>query len=494
MPSSPEIGARSALRWLPLVFGAAGALGLGGWLQLAWQQIFHPLELFGHEGAIVDHIARVLRGEPIYGPPAIDFVPFLYTPAYYWVCAAFAWAGDLAFVVPRLVSFGATLGSLACLLAMVVRAGGASVWGMVAIGAYALAASRVEAWYALAQVDSLFVLCLSIAMLLAQRAESLRAYFLVGLVFAAAFWCKQSGLVAGLVFAAAIAPNTGRGAAGVVAGMAIGIAPAVVWFVLATDGWFWFYVFAIPAGFGEDIAKFGLLLRHDVPVLLPAGVIAIACLVNLWQQGQRQAVWRYGAIGLSLAGTAIAGRLHVGGHVNTLLPALWLMALALGLGGGLLWRAANVTFLPARWTLPAVAALTALQLALISGDFDRFRPAPNGKAVAAAMKEKLALAERPMLLAGLGYLVGEPSGADSVALNDVMRIDPERARPVLAELERAMRDRRYRTVVIEDFLRRRYEPRFEAFYRSAGPLAEDYDALRPRAGLDFGPPWLLVPR
>ncbi len=493
MTQDGRLARERALRWLPLAFGIAGALGLGAWLQLAWQQIVHPLELFGHEGVIVDHVARLLRGEAIYGPPELKFVPFLYTPGYYWLCVAFSWLGDLAFIVPRAVSALSTLLAMGCLVPMILRAGGNVVWGIAAAGVYALGASQVEAWYALAQVDSLFVAVLALAMTAVQRARTAMHWFAVGLLFAIAFWCKQSGLFAGIIVALVMVLASFRYSLAIVAGIAVGIVPPLAWIALAGNDWFFFYVFAIPAGFGQDLAKLGLLLRHDVPPLLPAGFLGIGLLVMLWRQGQRDLALRYAAIGAALAGTAIAGRLHVGGHVNTLIPALWLMALSLGIGGSFLWQHGGLDS-TSRWARPLVAVLVALQFALVSDDFSRFRPASNGAAVAAEMRATLARAQKPLLLPGLGYLIGEPAGADPVAVNDVMRISPSRARPFLEALQEAMVERRFGGVVLEDFLRQRYEPRYGAYCRAVGPLTVDSDAVRPRAGLDFGTPWLLAPR
>lgn len=493
MAQAGGLGRERALRWLPLAFGIAGALGLGAWLQLAWQQIFHPLELFGHEGVIVDHVARLLHGEAIYGPPELTFVPFLYTPGYYWLCAAFSWLGDLAFVVPRAVSALSTLVAMGCLTLMVVRAGGNAVWGIAGVGVYALAASQVEAWYALTQVDSLLVAVLALAMAGVQSARTASQWFAVGALFALAFWCKQSGVLAGLIVALVMAAASLRHGLAIVAGMAAGIAPPLAWIALAGNDWFFFYVFAIPAGFGQDLAKLALLLRYDVPPLLPAGVLGLWLLVLLWRQEQRDLLLRYIAVGAALAGTAIAGRLHVGGHVNTLMPALLLMALLLGIGGSFLWQRGGLES-ARRWARPLVAVLLALQFALVSDDFSRFRPASTGVAVAAEMRTALAGARKPLLLPGLGYLVGEPAGADPVAVNDVMRISPSRARPFLEALERAMIERRFGGVVLEDFLRRRYQPLYGEYYRAVGPLTADSDAIRPRAGLDFGAPWLLESR
>jgi hypothetical protein len=480
-------------RWPPVALAVIGVAALGLWLFIAWRQIFFPLELFGHEGAIVDHIRRLLDGQPIYGPPEIMFVPFLYTPGFYLVCAALAWAGDIAFVVPRSVSAVATLVSMACLALLTWRLTGRGVWAIVAIGGFALGASRVHAWYALAQVDNLFLMSLALAVTVGHSARAVRGFFLVGLIFAAAFWFKQIGLVAGLLYAGVVLTGNWRHALAIGVGMAIGIAPCVAWLIWASDGWFFFYAFEIPAHFGiQPLALVAVLLR-DCPLLAPSFAAAGLVLWRLWKGGERDLLRRLLAIALCLFGTAALGRAHPGGHVNTLLPAIWLMALGLGAGIGVMWeRKIAIEITPRKRTLIGIAAL--LQFALLAYDPDRFLPSANGAVVLAEIRAKIAAAPQPVLLPGTGYLVGEVAGADHVAVNDVWRTDEILRRRFLDDLEVAMKERRYKSVVLEDGLRLRWLGWHEPYYRNAGLLSDDIDAQRVRTGIDYGPVSLIEAR
>lgn len=480
-------------RLAPALLAGLALAGLALWLFLAWWQVVYPLELFGHEGAIVDHVRRLLDGQPLYGPPELEFVPFLYTPGYYLVCAAFAWAGDLAFVVPRGVSMAATLGAMACLALLVRRLSGSWVWSAVAVGALALAASRVEAWYALAQVDNLFLFCLALAVTTGQCADTARRFLLVGLIFAAAFWCKQSGLAAGVLYAGALALLDWRRSLAVVAGMAIGIVPGVVLLQHLSDGWFGFYAFVIPAHFGLQPLAFAIMLARDMPWLAPSFAVALVVLWRLWRERRRDAALRLAALAVCLSGTAALGRSIPGGHVNTLLPALWLMALGLGAGVGMVWQG-RVSLAATPVMRIALAGLVLLQLGLLAYDPRRFLPATNGAAVREEIGARLAQAPQPMLLAGMGYLVGRVAGADPMAVNDVYQADAALRRRYLDMLETAMREKRYASVVLDEGLSRGWSIWYDPYYRQLGRLSADGEALRPRAGLDFGPPVLLEAR
>ena len=473
----------------PLALAALGAAAIALWLFLAWRQISYPLELYGHEGAIVDHVRRVLQGQPIYGAPEIEFVPFLYTPAYYYLVAALAWAGDLAFVVPRSVSVAATIVSIVCLYLLTQRLSGSRSWGIVAAAGLALGASRVEAWYALAQVDNVFLALLAIAITVGVFARTVRGFFVVGLIFAASFWCKQIGLAAGLIHALALLLLGWRLAFALALGLAVGILPLLAVIAWNTDGWFLYYAFEIPANYGIHPLGFVPVLVRDTPWLLPAYAAAAFLLVRLWRAGDRDLVWRLLALALTLYGTAVIGRSHPGGHVNTLLPAIWLMALALGAAMGMLWKR-----IASPGALAIVAGLALLQMALLAYNPQRYLPAPNGARVLAEIRARLGEAPQPILLGGVGYLTGRVAGADHVAVNDVLRTDPNHAADFLRQLESAMREKRYKTVVVEEFLARRYASLYEPYYRSLGPLHPDGDAQRPRAGFDYGSLCILQAR
>jgi hypothetical protein len=51
-------------------------------------RVTYPFDLEWEEGAFMDHVLRVVHGDPIYVRPSLDFTPFIYTPGYYYVGAA----------------------------------------------------------------------------------------------------------------------------------------------------------------------------------------------------------------------------------------------------------------------------------------------------------------------------------------------------------------------------------------------------------------------
>ena len=111
-------GAPLFLRWVV----SALAVGLFAvYLAIVPARIAYPFELEWMEGACVDHVRRVLAGQPLYVAPSLDFVPFVYPPLYFWLSAALARVTGIGFLPLRLVSSVSSLGCFALIFLMVRR-------------------------------------------------------------------------------------------------------------------------------------------------------------------------------------------------------------------------------------------------------------------------------------------------------------------------------------------------------------------------------------
>ena len=64
----------------------------------------YPFELEWMEGGSVDHVRRILSGRSIYIQPKLEFVPFIYTPLYYYLAAFISIILGIGFFPLRLVS------------------------------------------------------------------------------------------------------------------------------------------------------------------------------------------------------------------------------------------------------------------------------------------------------------------------------------------------------------------------------------------------------
>jgi hypothetical protein len=201
---------------------------------LVARRLTYPFDLEWMEGGMLLHARRILDGRPLYGPPSVDFVPYLYTPLYPVVLALLGRVVGIGYVLGRVVS----LGSLAAALALGYRAArraGADWVSAAAAMACVLAAFRFTgAWYDLVRNDELF---LALGMGGVACALAGRAPLAAGLLVAS-YFSKQTGsalLVLGLIACAA----RGWRHALRYAAVAGGLWGALVWAGQArTHGWF----------------------------------------------------------------------------------------------------------------------------------------------------------------------------------------------------------------------------------------------------------------
>ena len=45
-------------------------------------RLFCPIELGNGEGLMMDEVIRIMRGLPLYAPPSLEFIPFVYMPLF----------------------------------------------------------------------------------------------------------------------------------------------------------------------------------------------------------------------------------------------------------------------------------------------------------------------------------------------------------------------------------------------------------------------------
>jgi 4-amino-4-deoxy-L-arabinose transferase-like glycosyltransferase len=106
-------------------------------LYVAFSRITYPFELEWMEGATVDHVVRLMQGMDIYVKPTFEFIPYRYTPFYYWVSLIPVFILGPGFLSLRLVSLLATLGCLGIIYLWVYRETNKFLPAIIAAGFYA---------------------------------------------------------------------------------------------------------------------------------------------------------------------------------------------------------------------------------------------------------------------------------------------------------------------------------------------------------------------
>jgi hypothetical protein len=313
MPAAVSDSFRASWRALSVLAAIALLVTFG----LIALRIGYPCELEWMEGAMVDEASRVRQGLPSYHAPTTQHVPFLYTPLFYQLGALASLVCGEGFFAVRLVSVLSTIGCLVLIAALVLEATGKRRAALGAAGLFAAGYGWLQSWYDLGRNDMLF-LALILAVWRLLRGTCWKTALAAAAVATLAFLAKQTALM--WLPALAIAAILERPRRGVVflLASAVGIATTTFAYDSASDGWFSFYVFAMPRAHhwqGDRLVGF---LTEDLVPVMPLLLLSTLTFVERWrQQGARNAL----ALGAAAGGGLVASwvsRLHVGGFDNVL--------------------------------------------------------------------------------------------------------------------------------------------------------------------------------
>lgn len=345
-----------------LVFGLSG-FWLAAWLTIAALRFHYPFELEWNSGAMRDHCARLLAGQPLFAPPSADWIPYFYSPLYVQICALIMrlTGGQPSYEAMRAVSIAATLGSGLLLFAWTrwlvqeterpddspapnqeIRAAKdetnrrvALLWGGAAAGLFFAAYRMTGAWYDIERLDSLFLFWALLGGFLLEGAlakapAAMARAGAAGLIFALAVLTKQQAILFLIGGGLALAWRKDWPQFAVYAGVAaLVLTVGIVMNDRGSEGWFWRYMFVIPLAQGIKVPLVLRFLFQDMPLYGPSVAILACCLLNRRRNKpaleRPHSPRRPGAAALVITGAALlislSSRAHWGGYENVLMPA-----------------------------------------------------------------------------------------------------------------------------------------------------------------------------
>ncbi|MGA2828425.1 MAG: glycosyltransferase family 39 protein [Streptosporangiaceae bacterium] len=493
----------------------AALLGLAviaAYLFIALGRLTYPFTIEWLESNSLVEVHRILTGRQLYTAPSVGYVPDGYPPLYFAFSAAVASVLGPSYLSLRLVSLVASLVCFALLGRVVQRETGSAGAGIAAMGVLAATYFATGTWFDVGRVDSLFLAFSTAGLYAARWMLRTRGAVAAGILLAAAFLTKQSGLAEGVAVLAALAAGPRRRLA-VPAVLTYGavLAGSTLVLGLTSHGWYLYYVFEQMAGQPLKDAAIGQFWTVS---LLP--VVGIAVCAAVLGARRTPLVLLAGCAALVVEG--YAALVHGGGTVNDLLPACLAVALLAGLAmggapGGLVsdgadrlarariagWRANR----SGGWIAAAASGLVIAQLAvLVSG----FRPAQAipvtaDRAIGARLTAGLrALGGTVAVPAdpGLDLIAGQPAVAHQGAVADVLRATDRNAIVSFTRsAARAVAGQRFSAIIIEqtddlaDFPSdlNRYYRRCPQMLLSDVPSAW----FRPVTGARVRPVWVWLP-
>jgi hypothetical protein len=203
-----------------------------------------PLELEWMEGGSLQQAWRMQRGLPVYGPPGVDFVPFLYTPLYPALLALLGKIVPLGYGLARIISILSVIAIGLALWRLCALEDKPRAHRLLAIALFLSGYVFGFRWLDVGRGDALFLALLIWGLTVLRESEgSVRKAALAGLLIALAFWTKQTAAVFVLASGVAcllIAPRQLWAYAGTIALVAGGGVLLGQWL---TEGWLWTWIY-----------------------------------------------------------------------------------------------------------------------------------------------------------------------------------------------------------------------------------------------------------
>lgn len=435
---------------------AASVVYIVLYVVIALMRMNHPFELEWMEGAMVDHVRRVLEGRPLYAQPSLDFTAFIYTPLFYWLSALMATITGLGFFPLRLVSF---LGSLAGFGVLGLWAGkrtGSRAAGFVAAGLMAGSYQCLDAWYDIGRVDMVWLaLLLGGIYLVRDRLGAARAFISIALIVLS-FLAKQTTLLVMLPVLVGIVWRDKRRGILYAVVLATAISVTVFAYDALTDGWFSFYTFTLPAEHAIAERMVPVFLFSDLrplwPLILASGWLLYRGRRNLLHEPDRFLL--LAGVGLAVGG--MASRLHVGGFPNVVIPTfaglILLGATWYGLSRRDHDRARDASSLPSQrimgWAL-------VLSFVMMVHDPRDLVPTAADRQTGQIIVDHIGRFDGDVLVFSHGHLTtmaGKPVHAHKMSIYDLLRGDiPASTRQeFLTHVEDVLASGEYSAIILDD--------------------------------------------
>lgn len=294
-------------------------------LLVALRRLHYPFELDRMESGMMTSVWRLAHGRPLYSPPSMEWVPFLYAPIFFHLSAALAHLTGLGYGTLRIISILSTLGTCATIYALVFRETRQHAAALVSVGLFACLYDFCLGWYDIGRVDSLSVFLFLLALFATRWANPLVA----ALVWLLAFHTKQTFLPFGLLAFVPFWRTPRRMLTG------IGTFAVLAWISVhllnrATGGWYTQYAFGTTRELAFVPRAALLFFPLDIvqPLPIVVALLLFAYLVDPPSLRSSKFTF-YAFITALLLGAVAFVRGHVGANINAVMPAYaWLAVLA----------------------------------------------------------------------------------------------------------------------------------------------------------------------
>ncbi len=311
---------------------------IGSFLFLAILRLRYPYEVEWLEGAFMDHVMRLRNGLPLYTRPSIDYIPYLYTPFYYYIAALSMSVFGEGFFAARLVSFVCTIASASLIFAFLYRHTSRS-WILSLAGASIFIAAYGFGgyYYDVVRMDMLLVLLLLLGTFAACELRGRWSSLVPAVFLVLGFFTKQQALFVLPVVALWLTLKSRRRGIEFCVAAAVLFLAGFFYLQQSSDGWFYYYAFKITRQVGKNFHWVRSLeaiplfvIRYWAPAIF-AIILLVATPSVRFRDTLRSPL---GLVFMTSAALLLSGMVSLGndmGYVNLLIPFVAFVSILLPL-------------------------------------------------------------------------------------------------------------------------------------------------------------------
>ncbi len=300
-----------------------------------WRAGF-PYDLEWVEGAMVDQVRWLLEGRNLYAEPSLEYIPFPYTPLYYYLSGVLSLIFGVGLLPLRLISILSTLACFGAIYRLIQRETGQHGAGILGAGLFAASYSINAYWLDLARVDMLCMALILWAAVWVRFAKRPLDQIVAGGLLVLAVLAKQTALgFAGALLLWAILRR--RNGWSWLLGSFFGFAAlSLLTMYLMYGDLFFYYTVTVPARHGMIHGRLESFWQQDW--LWPMGLATVLA-ISYFCAGNKDGSCKERLFYLILFGASLAaaflGRIKIGGALNTLIPLHAALAIGAGLAIGM---------------------------------------------------------------------------------------------------------------------------------------------------------------
>lgn len=416
----------------------------------------YPFDLEWVEGALVDELARILDGKPLYEAPSIAHAPFPYAPLAFYFSAALSKLFGLGYLPLRVLSILSTLTLMGILFLFVRKQSGKWALGLIAAGLFASTYKLSAYWFDLARVDMPFLALLAIGAYLLYFHPTKKMAALAAILLALSFFAKQTALGPILALSIFVLLFHRNLLLYFFVPLLLLLAAGLFFFQWLSDGWFFYYAFEVVRHHGLFKSRIFSFWSEDLLApLFPMISLGLLYLFSIAKKLSDRRFWFALLFSGSLLGVSFLSRIKNGGAMNTLIPLHFVLALYAPLGLDAFLREKSKLAAQAQSRLRPIGALLFLflffQFAIGSYAPARFIPPEGFKQEGHRALQLLRNIPGDVWVLRYGNLsrrVGKKPMAHISTMKEVLRADQEN-KVFRDEILRSIRERRLGAIVVD---------------------------------------------